>query len=125
VRIPTQKGANTRIELRSPDPSCNPYLTLALCLAAGLDGIRNQIMPPEAVDQNIRNMTEEERLAAGIQELPRSLGAALDEMEADELVIRVLGEKVSQSYIHAKRQEWKTYCGQVSEWEIENYLYRI
>lgn len=125
IRIPTQRGENARIELRSPDPSCNPYLALALCLAAGLEGIREGIQPPAAVDQNIWKMTEEERLAAGIEPLPRNLGEALKAMEEDELVTRVLGEKVSRSYIREKYREWEESCTQVSAWEIENYLYRI
>ena len=125
IRIPTQRGDNARVELRSPDPSCNPYLTLAVCLAAGLEGIREQILPPEAVDRDSRKMTEEERKAAGIEALPRSLEEALNAMEQDELVTRVLGKEASYNYIQAKRREWEEYCAQVSAWEIENYLYRV
>lgn len=125
IRIPNRKGANTRLELRSPDPSCNPYLMLALCLGAGLDGIRNQIMPPAAVEGDLLRMTEEERRTAGIESLPGTLGEALEALEEDELIRGVLGEDVSRSYIQAKRREWKEYCTQVSAWEIEQYLYRF
>lgn len=125
IRIPTLRGESARVELRSPDPSCNPYLTLAVCLAAGLEGIREQIQPPEAINCDSRKMTEAQRKAAGIEALPHCLSEALNEMEKDELITRVLGEDVSRSYIQAKRQEWEEYCSQVSAWEIENYLYRV
>ncbi|OUQ20819.1 type I glutamate--ammonia ligase [Lachnoclostridium sp. An138] len=125
IRIPALRGDNTRIELRSPDPSCNPYLALAVCLEAGLDGIKNQIMPPAPVDRNARRMTEEERKASGIEPLPRNLEEALKAMEEDELVKNTLGENISSSYIQAKRREWEEYCAQVSEWEIEHYLHRF
>ena len=125
IRIPAQRGENVRIELRSPDPSCNPYLALALCLAAGLEGIREQILPPDPVDQSSRRMTDKQRQERGIESLPRNLLEALNAMEADELVTKVLGEKVSRSYCEAKRREWEEYCTQVSAWEIDSYLYRI
>ena len=82
-------------------------------------------MPPEPVDRNSRRMAEEERKAKGIEALPRSLEEALDAMEADALVMKVLGENVSRSYIQAKRREWEEYCTQVSAWELDSYLYRI
>lgn len=88
IRIPAERGEGTRIELRCPDPSANPYLVLAVCLAAGLDGIQKQIMPPAAVDRNIFNMTEEEILEEGIDVLPNNLLEAVYEMEKDELVKR-------------------------------------
>lgn len=125
IRIPAQRGENVRIELRSPDPSCNPYLALAVCLAAGLEGIREQILPPDPVDKSSRRMTEEERKARGIETLPRNLWEALNAMEEDALVTKVLGEKVSRSYCEAKRREWEEYCTQISAWEIDTYLYRI
>ena len=90
IRIPAERGEGTRIELRCPDPSANPYLVLAVCLAAGLDGIQNQIMPPAAVDKNIFNMTEEEIQEEGIDVLPNNLLEAVYEMEKDELVKEVL-----------------------------------
>ena len=125
IRIPALRGDNARIELRLPDPSCNPYLALAVCLEAGLDGIKNQMMPPAPADRDVRKMTEEERLASGIEPLPRNLEEALQALEADGLVREVLGEDISLSYIQAKRREWEEYCAQVSEWVTEQYLYRF
>lgn len=125
IRIPALRGENTRIELRSPDPSCNPYLALAVCLEAGLEGIRNQVEPPAPVDRDVRKMTEEEREKLGIQALPRNLEEALAAMQEDALIREVLGEEVSRSYISAKRREWEAYCAQVSPWETEQYLYRF
>ena len=111
-----------RVELRSPDPAANPYLTLALCLAAGLDGIRNQIMPPENVQQNIFNMTEEEREALHLRKLPASLIDAIEAMEQDSFVTEVLGKHISSVYAEAKKKEWDSYCRSVSEWEVAEYL---
>ena len=125
IRIPAERGEGTRIELRCPDPSANPYLVLAVCLAAGLDGIQKQIMPPAAVDRNIFNMTEEEILEEGIDVLPNNLLEAVYEMEKDELVKEVLGTHTSRRYIKAKKKEWAEYSRQVSGWELDQYLYRI
>lgn len=125
IRIPAERGEGTRIELRCPDPSANPYLVLAVCLAAGMDGIKNQIMPPAGVDKNIFSMTEEQKDAEGIDSLPNNLLEAIHEMEKDELVKGVLGEHAYERYIMAKKQEWAQYCRQVSNWELEQYLYRI
>lgn len=125
IRIPGTRGDHMRVELRCPDPSSNPYLVLAVCLAAGLDGIRNQIMPPAQVDRNIFNMTEEERRSLGIDTLPDNLLAAVDALEGDEFVCGVLGEHISRHYCRAKRNEWAQYSQNVTEWEIEQYLYRI
>ena len=125
IRIPAERGEGTRIELRCPDPSANPYLVLAVCLAAGLDGIQKQIMPPAAVDRNIFNMTEEEIQEEGIDVLPNNLLEAVYEMEKDELVKEVLGTHTSRRYIKAKKKEWAEYSRQVSGWELDQYLYRI
>lgn len=125
IRIPSQKGSSTRIELRSPDPSCNPYLVLAVCLAAGLEGIEKKILPPAGVDKDIRKLSKEERESLGIEALPRNLEEALCAMEEDALVQEVLGEAVSKSYVSTKRKEWEAYCAQVSSWELETYLYRM
>ena len=122
IRIPTIRESGMRVELRSPDPAANPYLTLALCLAAGLDGIRNQIMPPENVQQNIFNMTEEEREALHLRKLPASLIDAIEAMEQDPFVTEVLGEHISSVYAEAKKKEWDSYCRSVSEWEVAEYL---
>jgi glutamine synthetase len=125
IRIPSGRGSETRIELRSPDPAANPYLTLAVCLAAGLDGIKNQIEPPTDVPENIYAMDDAEREARGIESLPSNLRVALKELKKDSLVGEVLGEHITESYTRAKEAEWKRYREQVSAWEVEEYLYKI
>ncbi len=122
IRVPATKGKHTRIELRNPDPSCNPYLALAVCLRAGMDGIKNHIMPPESVNKNVQEMAREDVKREGIESIPATLIDALDELERDALMIQTLGEHVSGNYIRAKRAEWKQYISRVSEWEIERYL---
>lgn len=125
IRIPASRGEGTRVELRCPDPATNPYLALAVCLAAGLEGIKNQIMPPESVDKNIFAMSQEERIAENIDSLPGNLEEAIKEMEADQFVLDVLGEHVSACYLKTKKVEWECYCSQVTNWEIDEYLYKI
>ena len=125
IRIPAQTGTTQRIELRSPDSATNPYLAIAVCLAAGLDGIRNQIEPPASVEGNIFAMSEEEREKAGIKCLPTSLAEAIDGLEQDALIREVLGEHIYRKYIEAKKEEWKEYCAAVSNWEIDRYLVNI
>lgn len=121
LRIPAE-GA--RLELRSPDSAANPYLTLALCLKAGLDGIINKIEPPGSVDCNIYTMTDQEREALNIENLPGTLIEAVDAMKNDSFILEVLGEHIAKSYIAAKESEWQKYRAYVSEWEIQEYLYR-
>ena len=113
------------MEMRCPDPAANPYLTLAVCLAAGLDGIKNQIMPPEEVRSNIFDMTMEEKETLGIESLPLNLKEAIDELEQSEFVKGVLGTHITEKYVEAKRQEWQSYTSQVTNWEIDEYLYKI
>lgn len=125
IRVTTGSGDNTRIELRSPDATANPYLALAVILRAGMDGIKNKIMPPENIDENIQKMTQEQRDALHIEELPRSLKAAVAELEKDELICDVLGEKLANKIIAAHRKEYRDYYMQVTDWEIENYLYKV
>lgn len=125
IRIPATRGAGTRIELRSPDPAANPYLTLAVCLAAGLDGIRNQIMPKTAVTENIFEMRLKEKHKLGIDSLPADLGEALQEFEKDEYLKEILGGHITEKYTEAKKAEWADYRAQVTNWEIDNYLYKI
>ena len=125
IRIPAAGGEGTRIELRSPDPSANPYLALAVCLRAGLDGIINKIDPPAGVDRNIFEMTGEERRQLGIDELPGTLDEAVRELEKDSFICQVLGSHVSEHYIAAKKKEWQEYRTQVTAWEVEQYLYRF
>ncbi len=125
IRVPVSFGEDARIELRSPDPSANPYLTLALCLMAGLDGIQNKIEPPVAIERNISDMSEEKRQELGIGALPGTLIEAVEEMEKDEFVQKVLGKHVSARYIAAKKAEWHRYRMQVTDWEINEYLYKF
>ena len=124
IRIPASRGNGTRVELRNPDPTANPYLVLALCLAAGLDGIKNKIEVPESVDCNIYEMTPGERRAAGIENLPADLKEAVDCLVADEFLCSVLGEHITTKYVEAKMKEWENYTTRVSQWEIDEYLYK-
>ncbi len=125
IRIPVSVEEHTRVELRCPDPASNPYLVLAVCLAAGLDGIRNRVMPPARVDKNIFKMTEEEKEAMGIESLPNNLLDAVKRLESSEFIRGVLGEHISSNYCKAKRAEWEQYSRTVTNWELEQYLYRI
>ena len=122
IRIPASRGAGTRVELRSPDPACNPYLELAVCIAAGLDGIRRGLRPVDPITDDIYAMSRADRRAAGIESLPGSLREALDELEADTFIRDVLGEHVYRSYMAGKRAEWESYRTAVTEWEIQQYL---
>ncbi len=124
IRIPSLRGENTKIELRCPDPSANPYLVLAVCLAAGLDGIKNNLVPPENVEENIYEMTQEKRDSLGIESMPENLCDAIAKFEEDEFIKNVLGEHISNNYIDAKKKEWQEYRAQVTDWELERYLNR-
>lgn len=124
IRIPASRGNGTRVELRNPDPTANPYLVLALCLAAGLDGIKNKIEVPESADCNIYEMTPGERRAAGIENMPADLKEAVDCLVADEFLCSVLGEHITTKYVEAKMKEWENYTTRVSQWEIDEYLYK-
>lgn len=125
VRVPASRGTGTRVELRCPDCACNPYLAIAVCLAAGLDGIKKKMTPPASVQKDIYAMTEEERKEAGIGELPKNLYEAIQEMKHSSFVKEVLGEEVYKKYIRAKKAEWNEYTSQVTDWEIDRYLGRI
>lgn len=122
IRVPAKRGNSTRVELRSPDPSCNPYLALAVALAAGLDGIRNQLTPPEPVNRNIYRMTPEEREELGIKPLPATLGEALQELKADPVIQEALGPHIYSRFLEAKQVEWEIYRTQVHQWELDQYL---
>lgn len=124
IRIPSTRGLGTRVELRSPDPSCNPYLALALCIAAGLDGIKRGLTPPPPVNSNIYTMSKENMLLNNIKTLPVDLEDAINIMQKDDWVRKVLGDHVYYKYIEAKRAEWNEYRTRVSEWEIAHYLGR-
>jgi glutamine synthetase len=122
VRVPAARGVSTRIELRMPDPSCNPYLALAVMLRAGLDGIERKLDPGPPVNKNIFEMSHRERRHLRIDELPTNLSEALDELEKDDLVRDTLGEHLFEHFLAAKRAEWHDYIRQVSPWEVERYL---
>jgi glutamine synthetase len=125
IRVPMykpHKGSSARVEFRAPDPACNPYLAFSVILAAGLRGIEKDYeLPPEAED-NIHEMAEIERRAAGIDRLPRNLDEALQVMESSELVAEALGEHVFEYFLRNKRVEWDQYRSQVTPFEIERYL---
>ncbi|MBQ9307876.1 MAG: type I glutamate--ammonia ligase, partial [Clostridia bacterium] len=122
IRIPAARGQSTRVELRCPDPSCNPYLELAVCLAAGLDGIEKGLTPPEEVTANIFAMDEATRESYGIQSLPANLKEAVDLMLRDSLICETLGQHVVTQYSEGKYKEWDAYRTHVSSWEVERYL---
>ncbi len=122
VRIPAARGMSTRIEVRSPDPSCNPYLAIASMLAAGLDGIRRQLPLPDPVDRNIYIMSDEEKEEIGIRNLPENLLMSLEALTKDEVVCSALGEHVLTHFVEAKKIEWNMYRTQVTEWETDQYL---
>ena len=122
IRIPAVRGPTTRVELRSPDPTCNPYLAVAACLAAGLDGIARGLTPPPEITDNVYEMDDEVRAAHNIHALPETLEDALEAMAQDELIMDVLGEHVSRHYIKGKMKEWTEYQTRVSSWELDKYL---
>lgn len=122
IRIPSATGIARRIEFRSPDPSCNPYLAFAVILAAGIDGIKNKIDPGEPTNFDIYNMTEEERRKLGIESLPGNLMEAMDEFLKDDVLKSALSEHVIEKLIEAKKEEWDSFRTHVTDWEIERYL---
>ena len=124
IRIPSTRGEHTRVELRSPDSAANPYLMLAVCLKAGLDGIRRQIAPPRMVTENVFEMDSAKRRELGIESLPADLMEAVRELEKDSYIMKVLGGHIGAKYPAAKREEWEDYQAQVTSWEIDRYLYR-
>ncbi len=124
IRIPSERGNSTRIELRCPDPTANPYLALAVCLAAGLYGIKNKLKPVDRVDANVFELSETERLSKGIKRLPANLNEAVQCLENSEFIRNVLGEHISHRYIKAKKQEWEDYRVKVTQWELDQYLNR-
>jgi glutamine synthetase len=122
IRIPDRRGSGTRIELRIPDPSANPYLALAVQLAAGLDGIETKADAREPVNTNIWEMSHREKRRLRIDDLPHNLEEACNELEKDPVVTEALGEHITTQFLAAKRLEWQEYITQVSQWELDNYL---
>jgi glutamine synthetase len=122
VRVPVSRGAETRVELRMPDPSCNPYLAFAVMLRAGLDGVERELDPGPPVNKNIYKMSHRERRHLRIDELPGNLSEALDELEKSALMRETLGDHIFDQFLAAKREEWDDYIRHVSPWEIDRYL---
>ncbi len=122
IRVPAVRGAGTRIELRNPDPACNPYLALSVVLAAGIDGVEKGLEPPEPVTDNIYEMTEEEKDARGIDSLPGNLSEALQELVRDPVIVDALGPHIMEYFIRAKKAEWDKYRMVVHQWELDEYL---
>ena len=125
VRVPLYhpgKEQSTRMELRCPDPACNPYLTFAVLLHAGLDGIEHGYELPEPMDLNLYNLSPEERRRLGIEQLPETLGEAIEITAESELVLRAFGEHAFNRFVEIKRREWEEYRVQVTQWELDRYL---
>lgn len=122
IRIPASRGLSTRVEVRSVDPAANPYLAMAVLLAAGLDGIKNKIAVPSPVDRNIYVMTKSEREKAGIVDLPATLAEALDNLKTDEVICNALGQHLLEHFIEAKEIEWDMFRTQVHQWERDQYM---
>jgi glutamine synthetase len=122
IRVPAARGTETRVELRMPDPSCNPYLALAVMLRAGLDGIDLKIDPGPPINKNIYRMSHRERRHLRIDDLPGNLSEALDDMEKDDLIRSTLGDHIFNHFLEAKRTEWHEYITQVTPWETGRYL---
>ncbi len=122
VRVPAKRGMSTRCEVRMPDPSCNPYLALAVMMASGLDGVKRELHPGPPINKNIFTMSNREKRRLRIGQLPANLYEALDELEKDEIVQEALGDHILENYLRAKRQEWQEYISHVHPWEQERYL---
>jgi len=122
IRVPAKRGKSTRIEVRMPDPSANPYLALAVMLAAGLDGIKNQITPPPAVNKNIFTMSQREKRRLKIDALPANLWEAVQNLEKNKVMKEALGDHIFDHFIAAKKAEWSDYISRVHQWELDRYL---
>ncbi len=125
IRVPATvpgKEAATRMELRCPDPSSNPYLLFATILAAGLDGIARELEAPEPVNEDIYHLHETDLVQRAIGTLPGTLAEALDALEKDDVILEALGEAITEPFIRAKRAEWDEYRIRVTPWELERYL---
>ena len=122
IRIPSRRGQATRIEIRNPDATCNPYLAIALILAAGLDGIEKKMTPPDELNENLGHATFEQLRKSGLETLPMTLGEAIHAYEEDDFVKGVLGASIYDKFLDAKRAEWKDFRTCVTQWEIQRYL---
>ena len=124
IRIPSPRGGNTRIELRCPDSAMNPYLALAACLRAGLDGIEKKMALPACVEGNMFTMEPEEMRSRNVERIPETLGDAIEAYEGDSFIKGVLGEHIYTKYLEAKEKEWRDFRAQVTDWEVSEYLYK-
>ncbi len=122
VRIPASRGMGTRTEIRCPDPTCNPYLALAMMLNSGLDGVKNKLTPPPSVDKDIFKMSSAEMDEVGIQVMPGSLKEAIEELKNNPIAEATLGSHIFEKYIEAKEAEWDRYRTAVTDWELDEYL---
>jgi glutamine synthetase len=122
IRVPERRGLGTRVEFRMPDPACNPYLALAVQLAAGLDGLENRIDPGPPLDVNVWELSPRERKKYRITSLPANLGEAIEELESSATMREALGEHLFTNFLTSKKQEWGEYISQVTAWELERYL---
>jgi glutamine synthetase len=125
IRVPQvtpDRPESTRLELRCPDPSCNPYLAFAVMLHAGLDGIKRELDPPPISNEDLYHLDERGREALGLGTLPGSLGEALEELKRDDLMREALGDHILDRFVEAKTIEWQEYCLQVDSWELDRYL---
>jgi glutamine synthetase len=125
IRVPqvqAERPESTRLELRCPDPSCNPYLAFAIMLAAGLEGIQREMAPPPISNEDLYHLDHTVQHERGLETLPGSLGEALEELKADSLVRETLGEHLFDRFVEAKSIEWQEYCAHVTGWEVDRYL---
>jgi glutamine synthetase len=122
ARVPARRGNGTRVEMRMPDPSCNPYLAMAVMLAAGLDGIKNKMDPGPPVNKNIFTMSQRERRRHKIDSLPDNLGQAVSIMSKSKFIRGALGDHIFTNFVEAKKKEWSEYIALVHDWEVDRYL---
>ena len=125
IRVPAARGSGTRLEFRSPDSAANPYLALAVSLAAGLDGIKRKLTPGKGSMKNQYEMAEGEKQEAGINTLPRDMKEALEIFKQSTYMKELLGDHIFNKYVEAKSAEWESYQQFVSQWEVDRYLYKI
>jgi glutamine synthetase len=122
IRVPKRRGVGTRAEFRFPDPSCNPYLALAVVLAAGLQGIESSLTPPPPIERDVYELSVRDRRKYRVTEMPGTLREALEALQKDRVVRHALGEQVYQDFLNAKQLEWNSYRTAVHQWELQQYL---
>jgi glutamine synthetase len=122
LRIPAARGLSTRVEVRCPDPTCNPYLAFAMMMNSGLDGIKNKLAPPASVDKDIYGMSAQDMKKAKIVSMPANLKEAIVALKKNPIAKETLGEHILDRYIAAKEAEWDSYRIAVTDWEVDNYL---